>query len=313
MRVLVAGCGYVGTELGLRLAADGHEVWGLRRAPGELPAPIRPVTADLTIPATLDRLPSRLDAVVYAVSADASEPAAYRAAYVAGLEHLEAALARESRPGAPPPRLVFISSTAVYGEHGGETVDEATPPDPTNFRGEILLEAERVARERDGETVIVRASGIYGPGRDRLLRLAAQGGLEGGDRWTNRIHRDDLAEAIRHVLTRATPSPLYLASDREPARLRDVLKGLAAVIDVPWEGAEARPNGAPAGAEIPGKRCVPRRLLDEGFAFEFPTWREGYRSVVGSTSRSRTDDQHISGRVDSFHLDRDDSGRVVSR
>lgn len=307
MRVLVAGCGYVGTELGLRLAVDGHEVWGLRRTPADRPSPIRPLVADLTIPATLDRLPRRLDAVVYAVSADASEPAAYRAAYVAGLEHLGAALARDPGAAAHPPRLVFISSTAVYGEHAGGTVDEATTPDPANFRGEILLEAERLARERDGETVIVRPSGIYGPGRDRLLRRAAQGRLEGGDRWTNRIHRDDLAEAIRHALGRATPAPLYLASDREPARLGDVLEWLAVAIGVPWESA------ADAREKVPGKRCLPRRLLDEGFAFEFPTWREGYRSVIGSTSRSRTDDQHIPDRADSFHLDRDDSGRVVSR
>ncbi|HSM07392.1 MAG TPA: SDR family oxidoreductase [Gemmatimonadota bacterium] len=306
MRVLVAGCGYVGTELGLRLAADGHEVWGLRRTPADLPSPIRPLAADLTIPATLDRLPSRLDAVVYAVSADASEPAAYRAAYVAGLEHLEAALARDPRTAAHPPCLVFISSTAVYGEDAGGAVDEATAPDPANFRGEILLEAERVARERDGKTVIVRPSGIYGPGRDRLLRRAAQGRLEGGDRWTNRIHRDDLAEAIRHALGRASPSPLYLASDREPARLGEVLEWLAAAIGVPWESATD-------GPEVPGKRCLPRRLLDEGFAFEFPTWREGYRSVIGSTSRLRPDAQHISDRPSGFHLDRDDSGRVVSR
>jgi hypothetical protein len=210
-------------------------------------------------------------------------------------------------------RLVFISSTAVYGERDGGTVDEATTPDPANFRGEILLEAERVARRRDGETVIVRPSGIYGPGRDRLLRRAAQGRLEGGDRWTNRIHRDDLAEAIRHALGLATPSPLYLASDLEPARLREVLEWLAAALDVPWESAQAGQDGTPSAPEIPGKRCVPRRLLDEGFAFAFPTWREGYRSVIGSTSRSGTGDQHIPDRPGGFHLDRDDSGRVVLR
>jgi len=291
MRVLVAGCGYVGTELGLLLAADGHEVWGLKRMPTDLPSPIRPLAADLTDPATLDRLPSRLDAVVYAVSADASEPAAYRAAYVVGLEHLGAALAKDPRAAAHPPRLVFISSTAVYGVHRGGVVDETTTPDPANFRGEILLEAERAARERDGATVIVRPSGIYGPGRDRLLRRAARGRLEGSDRWTNRIHRDDLAEVVRHALGRPTPSPLYLASDREPARLGDVLEWLAAAIGAAWESA------VDADFEIPGKRCVPRRLLDEGFAFEFPTWREGYGSMLAPASRSRTGD----------------GGRVVSR
>ena len=52
-RILIAGCGFVGTRLGLDLAEEGHEVWGLRREPGGLPAPIRPVRADLTEPETL--------------------------------------------------------------------------------------------------------------------------------------------------------------------------------------------------------------------------------------------------------------------
>lgn len=319
MRALVAGCGYVGTELGLRLASAGHEVWGLRRSPADLPLPIRPLAADLDVPATLEQLPADLDAVVYAVSADASEPRAYRAAYITGLENLETALKRNRGPDSRVPRLVFISSTAVYGERRGGMVDESTMPDPEGFRGEILLEAERVARQWVGETVVVRASGIYGPGRDRMIGKAAGGRLEGEDRWTNRIHRDDLAEAVRHVLDQASPSALYLASDQEPARLSEVLKWLAAEIGVPWSNSATEDTSGDVSSDmaevpdLPGKRCVPGRLLDDGFSFHFPTWREGYRSLIGRSSRSRPSARHIPDRPDAMQLDPEDGGRVVSR
>lgn len=281
MNVLVAGCGYVGIELGLRLAGAGHRVWGLRRSPDELPGPIRPIPADLAEPASLGGLPAGLDAVVYTASADARGPESYRTAYVDGLENLRRALA----PSAP--RLVFVSSTAVYGDHRGGVVDEGTRPDPDGFRGEILLEAESVARRWGDDAVVVRASGIYGPGRDRLLRRAedTRGRLDGPDRWTNRIHRDDLAAALRHALERETPSPVYLASDREPVRLSVLLRGLAAGpsgMDRS-EGVE-RAAGESADGPAAGKRCVPGRLPAEGFTFRFPTWREGYRSMLAGAA-----------------------------
>lgn len=276
MNVLVAGCGYVGTELGLRLAAAGHRVWGLRRSPEELPAPIRPIAADLTRRAELTRLPDDLDAVVYAASADSGEPEAYRAAYVTGLENLLAAL------GPATARLVFVSSTAVYGGHAGAEVDDDTPPDPDGFRGEILREAELIARSWSGTGVAVRASGIYGPGRDRILRRAVETGgvLDGPDRWTNRIHRDDLAAALRHVLERDAPASVYLASDREPVRLSTLLEWLAGRL----ETSTATTGGATVDDTIAGKRCRPRRLLAEGFSFRFPTWREGYGSMLAGAA-----------------------------
>lgn len=273
---MVAGCGYTGTALGLALASEGHEVWGLRRSPECLPAPIRPVAADLAAPAGLADLPGSVDAVVFAASADASEPEAYRRAYVTGLANL----ARAVR--APGARLAFVSSTAVYGERGGKLVDEDTEPEPDGFRGDILLEAEEAARDWDGPVSVVRASGIYGPGRDRLVRLAKAGESIAGDRWTNRIHRDDLVAAIRHALTEPSPSALYLASDREPALLGEVLAWLAVEL-----GGEPPARRTPAGRgagdgnpPLPGRRCVGRRLPEEGFLFGYPSWREGYRSLI---------------------------------
>ena len=116
-RVLIAGCGYVGTELGLRLAARGDEVWALRRDPSALPAVFHQVAADLTEPAELASLPPSLDHVVYTASAGEASDAAYQRAYVVGLSNLLRAV-----EGRGVRRVFFTSSTAVYAADlaGGE-------------------------------------------------------------------------------------------------------------------------------------------------------------------------------------------------
>ena len=138
--ILIAGCGYVGIELGMRLAAEGHAVWGLRRSAEGLPPGIRPVVADLMIPETLRHLPPGFDAIFYTAAPNGSEDAAYRAIYVDGLRHLLEALERQHQS---PRRVFFTSSTAVYAQSAGEWVDETSPAEPRHFTGSRLLEIGR--------------------------------------------------------------------------------------------------------------------------------------------------------------------------
>ena len=115
MTVLLAGCGDLGTEAGLRFAAAGHRVVGWRRSPEKLPAAIEGVAADLGS-AELPPIPADTTAVVVAIAADSPTKEAYRAAYVDGLSNvLDAVLAS----GANVRRVLFVSSTAVYGDAGG--------------------------------------------------------------------------------------------------------------------------------------------------------------------------------------------------
>ncbi|MEM8995697.1 MAG: NAD-dependent epimerase/dehydratase family protein, partial [Acidobacteriota bacterium] len=140
MRILIAGAGDVGTRLGLLWAVDpAREVWALRRSASKVPPPLRAFGADLTDPRSLDGLPDDFDRVYYTAAADGPGEAAYRRAYVDGLRHV---LDRCRRPGAAPSRLLFISTTTVYGESRGEWVDEETPTEPASYRGRILLEGE---------------------------------------------------------------------------------------------------------------------------------------------------------------------------
>jgi nucleoside-diphosphate-sugar epimerase len=289
MTVLLAGCGDLGTEAGLRFAAAGHRVVGWRRSPEKLPAAIEGVAADLSA-GPVPPLPAHTTAVVVALAADAPTEAAYRAAYVDGLTNvLDAVLAADGGRGSGANsvrRILFVSSTAVYGDADGGWVDESTTAAPGGFSGRILREAEELLYRRLHGTgitpVVLRLGGIYGPGRTRLIDQVRGGTatVPAGSRFTNRIHRDDAAAAIVHLCTMDTsPGPLYLGVDNEPAELGEVLRFLAAELGLPQP-----PSASGAGDSEPSrggnKRCGNALLRGTGFQFEYPSFREGYRAVL---------------------------------
>ncbi|MGO4228881.1 SDR family oxidoreductase [Arthrobacter sp. YAF34] len=303
MTVLLAGCGDLGTEAGLRFAAAGHRVVGWRRSPEKLPAAIEGVAADLSS-SELPPVPADTTAVVVAIAADSPTEDAYRAAYVDGLAHvLDAVLAS----GAGVRRILFVSSTAVYGDAGGGWIDERTTPEPGGFSGRIIREAEELLYSRLRGTgitpVVLRLGGIYGPGRTRLIDQVRGGTavMPASSRFTNRIHRDDAAAAIVHLCTMDTvPGPVYLGVDDEPAELGDVLGFLAAELGLPQPPSESAggsgdgtgastsnggtgANGAARSGEPSrgGNKRVSNALLrSTGFEFHYPSFREGYRAIL---------------------------------
>ena len=298
MTVLLAGCGDLGTETGLRFAAAGHRVVGWRRSPGKLPAAIEGVAADLSS-GHLPPIPENTSAVVVAIAAGSPREDAYRAAYVDGLSNvLDAVLAS----GAGIGRVLFVSSTAVYGDADGGWIDESTTPEPGGFSGHIMLEAEELLFDRLRGTgispVALRLGGIYGPGRTRLIDQVAGGTavIPAGERYTNRIHRDDAASAIVRLCTmEAAPGPVYLGVDDDPAELGEVLSFLAAELGLPrppsdggtgsktGSGSKASGGSSKASGEPSRgghKRCSNALLRSTGFEFQYPSFREGYRDIL---------------------------------
>jgi len=278
MTILLAGCGDLGTEAGLRFAAGGHRVVGWRRSPEKLPAGIEGVAADLST-ADLPPVPADTTAVVIAVAAASPTEAAYRAAYVEGLSHVLDALERD---GAVPDRVLFVSSTAVYGDAAGGWVDEGTTPAPGGFSGRILREAEDLLLSRlrgsGSIPVVLRLGGIYGPGRTRLIDQVRSGAALVPDepRYTNRIHRDDAAAAIVHLVSMASmPAPVYVGVDNDPADLGDVLRFLGSELGCPEP-----PVGSAGEARGGNKRCSNALLRNTGFEFAYPSFRDGYRDIL---------------------------------
>ncbi|MDE2758150.1 MAG: NAD-dependent epimerase/dehydratase family protein [Acidobacteriota bacterium] len=276
-RILIAGCGYVGQELGLRLVREGHFVCGLRRSPGQLPPGLRGFSADLTRPETLRDLPGPFDVVFYTAGADRRSEAGYRSAYLEGLGNLIGALQGQNPPVR---RLFFTSSTAVYGQSGGEWVDEDSPAEAGHFRGRLLRDAEQVLLGGPIAGTVVRVGGIYGPGRQRLIDSVRRGEaccFEGPPRYLNHVHRDDCAGALAHLMGVDSPRSLYMLVDHEPAEQCGVLRWIAGRLKVPV------PRRAPAGAGKPNrgtKRCRNARLVESGYAFRYPTFREGYAALI---------------------------------
>ena len=267
--ILIAGCGDVGGALARRLLADGHVVYGLRRRTHLLPAGVRPVAADLRAPATLRAVPGGLDVVCYTAAADARSADAYRAAYVDGVRNLLHAVARASAPA----RVLYASSTRVYPQDAGEWVDEDAPTGGADPYARLLLAGEAAARAAAASAVVVRLAGIYGPGRTRLIdRVRA--GEACAAAWTNRIHRDDCAGVLRHLVRIERPLPLYLGADHQPATECEVMDWIAERLGLP---APPRAN-ADAGAR--GKRCRNARLAASGYAFEQRGFRDGYGALL---------------------------------
>lgn len=275
MNVLIAGCGYVGTALATRLRSTDHRVWGLRRRVELLPEGVEPWGANLTDPMTLRNPPARFDALVYCAAPKQRSESAYREAYVDGLRNI---LAVAQHDDWPVRRLVFTSSTGVYNISDGAWVDEDSPVTSPTETAQCLLQGEQLALESGYSSCVVRFGGIYGPGRTRMAQQVARGEAHrhrGLRTFTNRIHRDDCAGVLQHVLDLNPISPIYLGVDCDPADYNDVVAWLADRM--------GRPR--PAWVDAPGprrgsKRCSNRRLLASGYRFQYPSFRDGYGALV---------------------------------
>lgn len=275
---LILGCGDIGTQLGKQLIEAGHRVVGARRNADALDGTgIEPVALDVTDEAALAALPDA-DIVVYAVTADRFEESAYEAAYPQGLKAILREFAGRDRT---PQRLFFVSSTSVYAQHEGEEVDEASPTEPSGFSGSLMREAEQILLEHELPGTVVRFSGIYGPGRDRLIRQVGEGRIAAANPplYSNRIHRDDCAGVLAHLIQMALEGkplePIYLASDCDSAPLHEVMAWIAKRLKVATPDVIQSPLRRRSS-----KRCNNRRLLDTGYTFRYPSFREGYADVL---------------------------------
>ncbi|MGB0466888.1 MAG: SDR family oxidoreductase [Pontibacterium sp.] len=276
--VLIAGCGDLGSRLGIGLLQTGLKVYGLRRNINQLSPGIQGIQADLNDPDTLNSLPV-CTILVYAVSASARDETSYRAAYCTGLMNLLSALEQ------PPEHLFFVSSTAVYHQNDGGWVDEKSPTKPESFAGRIMLEAEHIALNSGIPTTVLRLSGIYGPGRQYLINQVRQGisAPKIPVQFSNRIHRDDGADAIQHLISRSLAgyplSRIYLISDDQPAPLSEVCDWLAAQLKVSLSHKQLRRG---AGS----KRCSNRALRATGYNFRYPGYQDGYSPLLNELTKA---------------------------
>lgn len=274
--LLVAGCGYLGCEIARLAKSRGWRVVGLTHTAASADQlqrdfSIEAYVADLSSAESLSIVASAVggvDLAVHCASTKGGDVDAYRAVYVDGCTNLLAAFS--------PDRLVFVSSTSVFGQANGETVDETSATDPASPTGGVLLEAERVALDAGGS--VVRLGGIYGPSRSVLLRKFLDGSAtidEGVARVINQIHRDDAADAILHVAGLAG-GEVFHAVDSDPQLQPELMEWLASFFarDIP----PTAPRSLGKRRGWSNKSVSNKKLRDSGWSPRYSSFRDAVKN-----------------------------------
>lgn len=280
MKVLIVGCGYVGTALARKLISEGHEVWGLRRdaqALAKVPG-IEPFRANLLDIRTLADLP-KTDLVVLC-QAPSRETDKYVDTYFRATQNLLAAL-----DGRAPKKIIMLSSTSVYAMHDGSWVNESTAVESCGYAGlesaenaRLLLHAEQLVLRSRIPAMILRLAGIYGPGRNRVEAIRS-GRLKPAmnEAYTNRIHVDDIVSAIRVLADKGKPGEIYLGADDEPCTQSEFYGWLYGQLGVtPGEAGEPSEHSRHGG----NKRCSNKKLKALGWQPRFANFRDGYTPLL---------------------------------
>jgi nucleoside-diphosphate-sugar epimerase len=278
-RILIAGCGYVGTATADLFQAAGWEVEGWtqsRESAAQLAAKPYCVQAiDITNRTAVEAAASAFDVVIHCASSGGGGTESYRRVYLEGCKNLLA--------GLQPRRFIYTSSTSVYAQTNGEWVDEKSTTEPVHERGQILCEAEEFVRQNGG--LVARLAGIYGPGRSALLRkfLSGEARIDNGvDRYLNQVHRDDIAVALRHLvgssIERSSAASVVNVSDDEPITQREAYTWLARKLDRPIPATTTEPGERKRGAS--NKRVSNRKLRALGWEPKFPTFPIGMETSV---------------------------------
>ena len=301
MKVLIAGCGYVGTALGAELVKAGHEVWGLRRdldAARALEAHgIKPIVANLLRADTLKSFPA-VDTVVFC-QAPSRKNDDYKDIYFEGTRNLLSVLPEKNIR-----KILLISSTSVYATTDGSWVNESTDPMAGNHadaesreNAKILLAQEDLVMKSGHPAMVLRLSGIYGPGRNRVRPIMEEKIRPVfSEVFMNRIHLHDIVRAIRLLLDKGTSGQTYLGADGAPSSQREFYTWVFEKLSLSLPASSA---GVESGtAHLSNKRCSNQKLKALGLQLRYPSFKEGYLPII----------QEILSEATNAHLAKPSSG-----
>lgn len=299
MNRLILGCGYLGQRVAERWRQPGDNVFAVTRTDEQASTferwGLQPVVADVTMPSSLKQLRAlpTIDTLLFAVGMDRSRYSDIRDVYVQGLRNVLSTLSLANGDGKDTissesqmtPRdadihLIYISSTGVYGDFGGDWIDESAETDPQREGGKACLAAERWILESGWgqRATILRFAGIYGPDRvptaDKLQQK--QWSQLSADGFLNLIHVDDGVGIVCRVANETPSGDIYHVSDGQPPRRRDYYDFLAqqlGVGDIPWDPSAS----APAESRAANSKRVSNKKLVRRYdpTFRFPDFRSG--------------------------------------
>ncbi|MDF1754194.1 MAG: SDR family oxidoreductase [Verrucomicrobiales bacterium] len=269
LKILILGNGYLGSYLAEELRSKGHHVEvASKNGKGTCRE------ADLGDVESIQKLSGELkaagftpDFITHCASSSRGGPEAYRSVFVDGIQHLVSVFS-----GIP---LILTSSTSVYPQVDGGTVNEDSPTNPDRETGKYLRTAEEQLLAAGG--IVLRLAGIYGPGRSVHLKKLLEGSakIEKGEvsRWLNQIHRDDAAQAIIHFIESGDPGlrgEIYNVADDEPISQRECYERLARILNLPVPG-ETLPDKNRKRAWT-HKRVSNDKIKATGWRLRFPSF-----------------------------------------
>lgn len=275
MKVLFIGCGDIAQRAANEMQSH-FECFGLKRQPSNLPEYIQPITANAANAQQLLSVASEgFDIWIATITPGEFTEQAYKDSYIAVARSMAETVSKLQNL---PRLIIWVSSTSVYGDFKGAWVNEETQPQPNTFSGDILLAAEKIIQQIPCATSVIRFSGIYGPGRTRLLGqvLAGKGRPLIPKHWSNRVHADDCGGILSHLVEYGLSGnallPEYLASDSEPVTQNEIRQWLAKQLEVSLIEEEVKIGST--------RRCDNSRLLSTGYEFKYPTYKEGYSKII---------------------------------
>lgn len=294
-RLVIFGCGYVGSALAQAALAAGARVEALTRNPEKAAAlrvaGLNPVVvSDLASTEWHKQIAGAPDFVVNTVSSGG--PDQYWQSYVVGMQSILSWAAASGPVGT----MVYTSSTSVYPQGDGAEVDETMETPGATPNGRIISESEVLLQNAPPAAIrrrfILRLAGIYGPGRHHLLDQLREGvaTLNGsGAHHLNLVHRDDIVAAILACLNApaALASEVFNVADTAPARRSDVVQWLAEQLKTPAPpfdgGTTSRRGGAPMPDRIISSAKIQRTL---GWKPKYPDYRAGFGEILGTANPS---------------------------
>jgi len=285
-RIVIFGCGYVGSEVARQALEWGLRVTALTRNEAKAlelrAAGIETFVADLASDSWHEHIAGAPEFALDCVSSGGDGLDGYRRSYLDGMKSILAWARQRGSIGS----LVYTSSTSVYPQGGGIHVDESAPTAGASDRGQILLEAEAALRDSVGACArwfVLRLAGIYGPGRHALLEKIRTGVIPGrGEHRLNLAHRDDICAAVWRALgaPASIRNEIFNVADDTAARKDEVANWLAARLGI------APPRFTESA--VAGRRPVtPDRIIANGklravlgWQPRYPTFREGYENIL---------------------------------
>ncbi|MBO6151292.1 MAG: sugar nucleotide-binding protein [Acinetobacter sp.] len=210
-----------------------------------------------------------IDWVYVLLSPNESTPEAYQRVYVDSVQPISKALKQH-----PVQKVVVVSSTRVYGENHGERIDDEAEMKPNDEQGRLLLKMEQLWQQAyPSASIIIRPTGIYGTSVARMLKLAEKTKTYPNLHWSNRIHIDDLANFLAHLLHVEHAEKSYIVSNNQPSLLHETIQWFQRQLHLPELVLQS--DGCS------GKRIYATRMAEMGFQLQHKDCFEDYLEMLG--------------------------------